>query len=136
MIDRPGEIRWCDLTVENAEQLRDFYQAVVGWESSEVPMGDYADFCMLPTSSDGAKPGEPVAGICHARGDNESMPAGWLIYITVADMEQSAAACVRNGGTLIGQIREMGSYGRMCLIRDPSGATAALIQPPNANVQE
>ena len=28
-----------------------------------------------------------MTGICHARGSNAELPAGWLIYITVADVD-------------------------------------------------
>ncbi len=42
-----GGIGWRDLTCENAEGLRDFYEDVVGWQSSPVSMGDYNDFNMM-----------------------------------------------------------------------------------------
>ena len=29
-----GVIEWCDLTVGDAEKVKDFYSSVVGWESS------------------------------------------------------------------------------------------------------
>jgi hypothetical protein len=58
-----GKVSWVDLTVGDAPRIRDFYQAVVGWEPSPVRMGDYSDFNMnVPGKS------EPAAGICHARG--------------------------------------------------------------------
>ena len=41
-----GEISWTDLTVEQAEQIRDFYQAVVGWTPEPLSMGTYSDFVM------------------------------------------------------------------------------------------
>jgi uncharacterized protein len=34
-----GSIMWTDLAVENAERIRDFYCAVVGWTASGVDMG-------------------------------------------------------------------------------------------------
>ncbi len=41
-----GEIAWLDLTVEDAESVRDFYSDVVGWTITPVDMGGYDDFCM------------------------------------------------------------------------------------------
>ncbi|PJA97553.1 MAG: glyoxalase, partial [Ignavibacteriales bacterium CG_4_9_14_3_um_filter_34_10] len=38
-----GSIGWIDLTVNNAEEVRDFYSKVIGWKSENVPMGDYFD---------------------------------------------------------------------------------------------
>lgn len=49
-----GKIGWIDTTVDDAPGLRDFYAAVVGWDSEEVSMGDYSDYVMkLPESGDG-----------------------------------------------------------------------------------
>ena len=118
-----GKIGWIDMTVDDADGLRDFYRSVVGWETEAVSMGDYSDYSMtLPAS------GEAVSGICHARGDNAEIPGGWLIYITVADVAASAAACTANGGEVLVGPKGLAG-GRFCVIRDPSGATAALYQP-------
>jgi predicted enzyme related to lactoylglutathione lyase len=119
-----GTIGWIDVTVPDAERLRDFYCNVVGWKAAPVPMGGYDDFCMnLPQS------GKTVAGVCHARGPNADLPSAWLVYITVGDLDQSMARCVELGGQVLGSVREMGGQGRLCIIRDPSGAAAALFEP-------
>ena len=77
-----GSIVWRDLTVPDARVIRDFYGQVVGWDSTPHDMGDYDDYNILPQGSDRA-----VAGICHARGSNADLPAQWLIYVTVEDVE-------------------------------------------------
>ena len=118
-----GKIGWIDMTVDDADALRDFYKSVVGWGTEAVSMGEYSDYSMtLPDS------GEAATGICHARGSNAELPGGWLIYITVADVDASAAACTANGGQVLVEPRGLAG-GRFCVIRDPSGATAALYQP-------
>ena len=116
-----GSITWRDLTVKDAEAVRDFYSKVAGWKSSPVDMGGYDDFNMNLPGSD-----ETVAGICHARGPNAKLPPQWLIYITVADVDDSAKRCVELGGKIIDGPRKMGEY-RFCVIQDPAGAVAALI---------
>jgi uncharacterized protein len=119
-----GEISWTDLTVEHAEQIRDFYQAVVGWKPEPLSMGTYSDFVM---NADGAG----TAGICHARGGNADLPPVWLIYITVEDLDHSLDECERLGGSLVVAPRSYGG-GRYCVIKDPAGAICALYQPPDA----
>lgn len=119
-----GTIGWLDLTVPDAAKVRDFYAAVVGWAISEVPMGEYSDYCMHPAG------GEPVAGVCHARGANAGLPAAWLMYVSVADLPASLAKCMEHGGEVLTPVRSMGDYGVMAVIRDPAGAVCALIQPP------
>jgi predicted enzyme related to lactoylglutathione lyase len=120
---KPGQIGWIDLTVPNALAVRDFYQSVTGWTPSPVAMSGYEDFCMTPPGAT-----EPVAGVCHARGGNADLPPVWLIYITVADLDESIALCLKHGGRLRRAPQTMSSHGRFCLIEDPAGAVAALFE--------
>ncbi|WP_448555802.1 VOC family protein [Thalassotalea montiporae] len=117
-----GAIAWLDLTVENAQQTRDFYQQVVGWHAQSVDMDGYQDYAMAPT-----KAGEPVAGICHARGANADLPAMWLPYFLVKNVEQAAADVKALGGVLCTQFKTMGND-RFVVIKDPAGAACALYQ--------
>ena len=118
-----GSIGWIDITVPDADGLRDFYRDVVGWDTTSVDMGGYSDHCM-----DVKGTGQSVAGICHARGTNEGLPGGWMIYITVADVAASAARCRELGGEVLVEPTTSG-MGTMCVMRDPSGAVAALFAP-------
>jgi len=115
-----GSVMWRDLTVPDAEAVKDFYCQVAGWRAEPHGMGDYADFNIIAPDT-----GETVAGICHARGINANLPAQWLIYITVEDAAASAERCRELGGQILDGPREMGG-GTVCVIRDPAGAVAAL----------
>ena len=119
-----GKIGWLDLTVENAEEIRDFYQSVVGWDTSAVSLGDYDDFCVHPPGDE-----NPIGGICHKRGANSSMPSQWMVYITVDDLDKSMEECERRGGNIVVRDRDMGPYGRLSVLQDPAGAFLAIIQP-------
>ena len=123
-----GRIMWCDLTTEHAAQLRDFYSAVTGWESSAVDMEGYSDYSMIPPSESATNDNAAVAGICHARGENQGLPPVWLIYITVQDLDESVRQCTRLGGTVLQGPRDLGS-GVCAVIQDPAGAYAALFEP-------
>ena len=63
-----GTILWTDLTVKNAEEVKDFYSKVIGWKPEPVSMGDYDDYNMANPAT-----GEPAVGICHKRGTNENL---------------------------------------------------------------
>ena len=119
-----GKIGWIDISVDDASGLRDFYTKVVGWKPEPVNMGEYDDFNMTMPGN-----GEPAAGICHGRGSNETLPTQWLIYIVVADASESAKICAASGGKILVEPRSMDG-GSFCVIEDPSGAVAALYQPP------
>lgn len=63
--EKVGSVLWRDLTVENAEQIRDFYQQVVGWQAQGEDMGGYeldgpremgnGRFCVI---------GDPAGAVC------------------------------------------------------------------------
>ena len=118
-----GKVGWIDITVDDATGLKNFYAEVTGWKPKDVSMGEYSDFMMTMPGND-----EPAAGICHARGDNAELPPQWLIYIIVADADESAEKCTARGGKVLVGPKAL-SGGRFCVIEDPSGAVAALYQP-------
>lgn len=119
-----GTIGWVDLTVPDADSLKEFYQDVVGWTTSSFDMGGYNDYCMnVPGSED------TVAGVCHARGQNASQPAQWMIYINVANLDESMEKVTARGGKILNGPRNMPEQGRYCVIQDPAGAVAALFEP-------
>ncbi|MBK9054416.1 MAG: VOC family protein [Chloroflexi bacterium] len=120
-----GTILWQDLTLPEAEPIRDFYRQVIGWEVRGEDMGGYEDYHMLLPGTD-----ESVTGICHARESNADLaqlPPVWLMYIVVADVAKSAAACQALGGKRLTEPRPMGA-GLFCVIQDPAGAICALYQ--------
>ncbi|MBM4171464.1 MAG: VOC family protein [Ignavibacteria bacterium] len=118
-----GSIGWIDLTVTNAQEIRDFYSKIAGWNYESLSMGEYEDYVMLQPSSK-----TPAAGICHKRGANAGLPSQWLIYITVANIEESVKSCEPLGGKLIAPIRNYAEMGKYCVIEDPAGSVCALFE--------
>ncbi len=119
-----GLIAWHDIAVEDAGKLSEFYQGVVGWKPEPVSMGDYDDYNMVAPGSK-----ESVAGVCYRRGPNSDLPAQWLMYVMVEDVQASATKCEELGGEIVAGPRSVGG-GKICVIKDPAGAVCALYQPP------
>ncbi len=134
-----GDMAWMDLSVPNAEQIKNFYQKVLGWQSETVNMvcGDeeYADFAMsaaqAESSAEKSSMSSFTTGVCHAKGANEDMPAVWLPYFLVADIELAVNTVQIEGGELVTKIKSMGDD-KYVVVKDPSGAQCALYQK-NAN---
>ncbi len=116
-----GHINWMDLTVPNAEKVKEFYCSVVGWNSNEHVMGDYNDFEMMDDENK-----ESVTGICHKKGVNKNIPSQWLIYINVQNVNKSISTCESLGGKLIDGPRKMGKY-EFAVIQDPEGAIVGIL---------
>jgi hypothetical protein len=119
-----GSIMWADLTVDDADRVRDFYREVVGWTASDVDMGGYHDYCMNQPED-----GKTVAGVCHARGGNVGLPSQWLLYLIVEDLDASMERCAERGGSIISPVRHYGAEGRYVVMRDPAGAAFAIFEP-------
>ncbi|MBT0586307.1 VOC family protein [Alteromonas oceanisediminis] len=117
-----GQMGWIDLTVDNADEIKDFYASVVGWSTQRVEMDGYNDYSMqMPVS------GKDVAGICHRKGSNAELPAKWLPYFIVQDIEHALANVVARNGKTLSDIRTYGNS-KFVIIEDPAGAVCALYQ--------
>jgi predicted enzyme related to lactoylglutathione lyase len=115
-----GAPGWVDLTVDDADSIRDFYASVLPWNPVDTDMGEYADYTMCTPD------GEARAGVCHRRGANSQMPPQWMIYFVVEDLD-AALAKVREGGGEVHEQRGSGP-GSFAVIRDPAGAVSGLYQ--------
>jgi predicted enzyme related to lactoylglutathione lyase len=123
MPPRTGLIKWADLTVDNAEEVRDFYSGVVGWNSAGFPVGDREDYVMSHPET-----GDVVAGICNQLGEIKGLPQQWLVYVTIEDLDDSIAACNELGGKVVFGPRDSETMGRWCVVEDPAGAVMALTE--------
>lgn len=119
-----GRIAWLDLTVDNADAMRDFYKEVVGWSVHTVEMKDsdtpYANYRMV--GSDGSD----AAGIYYARGSNQGLPPVWLIHLPVGDLAESLQRVREQGGTVIKETATDADHA-YAVIRDPLGICLALM---------
>jgi predicted enzyme related to lactoylglutathione lyase len=120
---RTGLIKWADLTVDNPEAVKNFYSAVLGWESKAFEMDNRTDYVMTNAES-----GDVVAGICTQEGDIKGLPQQWLVYVTVDDLDDSIAACDATGGKVVFGPRDSEAMGRWCVVEDPAGAVMALTE--------
>jgi uncharacterized protein len=120
---RTGLIKWADLTVDNAEGVRDFYSAVVGWGWTGLDVGGHENYVMTNSES-----GDVAAGVCTQAGDLKGLPQQWLVYVTVDDLDDSIAACNEHGGKVVFGPRDSATMGRWCVVEDPAGAVMALTE--------
>jgi len=117
-----GSIVWTDLTIPNATEVKDFYKSVIGWDSQDFSLGDYNDYVVCNEGTENA-----VAGICHAKGSNANIPPVWLVYVSVANVEESVAKVKALGGEVLEGPRLMDGN-NFAIIKDPAGAIMAIIE--------
>lgn len=123
-----GSILSTDITVPDADALRDFYTQVIGWESEDMKLkdkdGEYADYVMKDAA------GNWVGGVCHARGVNSDLPPQWIVYINVADIAKSMEKCLQLGGKVLKESRSREGVIQYALLQDPQGAIIAVTRAP------
>lgn len=115
-----GQFYWTDITVENPAELKEFYKKIFGWQELEVPMKDgeesYVDYGMA------ADPTTPAGGICHNRGKNAGLPAQWISYFYIVDVEKALQNCIDLGGELLKESRKSDGTLSFVIVKDPQGA--------------
>ncbi len=120
--------QWLDLTVADAARARSFYADVLGVNSCAIALSDargaYSDFC-LHAGDPATTP--PLAGVCHARGDNANIPPQWIPYFRVAELTIACARAVERGATIFDGPRGCGGTDRVAFVRDPDGAVFAIV---------
>jgi len=72
--------------------------------------------------------GNVVAGVCHAKGENASLPPAWLMYVTVQNLDGCVTRCRESGGEVLDGPRAAGGA-QIAVIKDPAGAVLALYEP-------
>ena len=119
-----GSIVSTDLTGPHAEELKEFYQQVIGWEREDLTMkdesGNYSDYVMKD------KEGNWAAGICHSRGPNKNIPFQWIVYINVDNIAESIKKCKELGGKILKESKNSEGLCQYALLEDPYGAVLAI----------
>lgn len=113
MTNKHGEWVWFELLASDPDAAQAFYRPILGWDV--VPSGTPGmDYRLLRAG------GQEVGGLMKMPDGVESGPT-WLGYVGVDDVDASAAAIERAGGTVHMPPTTMEGVGRMAMVADPQG---------------
>lgn len=108
-----------ELHTKDLPKARKFYSELFGWKLQDMPMPDGSgSYTMIDV-------GEGVGGGMTTEGGGSPH---WLAYVGVDDVRAKTAQAKSLGATVLQDVMQVGEYGTMSVIRDPSGATIALWQ--------
>ncbi len=110
-----GMPTWVDLLTPDPEASRNFYHALFGWEYDigGPEFGSYA------TARIGSR---SVAGIGGQMPDAPAMPAFWQLYFASDDPQADIAKAEKLGAKVEFPLMEVGTFGTMVSLSDPTGA--------------
>jgi uncharacterized protein len=119
----PGTPSWIDLQTPDQAGAKAFYGALFGWSYEDLPVGQdeagndaFYSMAKLKGQSVAAIGGSPPPGV----------PPHWNVYVTVADVDATAAQVPDAGGAVIAPPFDVMDAGRMSVIADPTGAMLCL----------
>ncbi len=152
VVNEHGSVNFNGLATRDPEGAKQFYGAVFGWKTLELPAGvmwtlpGYGDH--LEEASPGLREqmagmGAPegfidvVAALTPIAGDDSETPARWSVTFAVDDADATAAKAGELGGTIVAGPFDA-PWTRVAVINDPQGATfiASQFVPENQALEE
>jgi len=116
------EFHWNELWSPSAKDVLPFYEKVFGVaiENMEMPGMDepYSVLKSGETLFGGAMT-SPMPGV----------PAMWLPYVGVEDVDATIARAKARGGELLAPIQDVPNVGRFGIVKEPQGAVLGFIKP-------
>jgi uncharacterized protein len=115
-----GGFSWVGLLTSDVESAMSFYGELFGWESAGGdPDAGYAIF---------QRGGEAVALVYEITKRQRALGAApnWASFVSVADVELTAARAVALGGAVAIAPHDAEAAGRIAVIQDPAGARLSL----------
>ena len=134
MTRSPGMFIWYELMTPDAAAAKAFYDAVVGWNihARNSAPGGGMDYHMIGRTDGGFAGG--LLALTAEMQSNGARP-GWLGYLHVADVDATAEAIAREGGSIQMPPQTTPGVGRMAMLADPQGAPIYVMTPtlPDGN---
>ena len=121
LVNEVNTFCWTELQTRGAARAAEFYKAVFGWE---IEVEDKP-----PHYITGSVKGQMNCGIFDMDKANmpAEIPANWMVYFNVADLDKSLAVVNRLDGKALMEPMDI-EPGRFTTVTDPQGAVMVLMQ--------
>ena len=121
----PGTFSWVELATTDQKAGVAFYRALLGWDVNDLPMGPTEVYSMFMMR------GKEVGAACTMQADERQLgiPPHWNLYVTVADLDETAKRAAGLGAKVLAQPFDVMDAGRMAVLQDPTGAVFQLWKP-------
>jgi predicted enzyme related to lactoylglutathione lyase len=114
-----------ELHTSDLARAREFYSKLFGWKLQDAPMPGGGTYTMIDVGT-GTGGGMTV-------NQAPGTPPHWMAYVGVDDIRASTRKAKELGAKVVVDVMEVGEYGTMSVIVDPTGATIAMWQPKGGN---
>lgn len=114
---------WHELVTSDQACSGAFFSNLFGGSRKEADAGPFGIYTLFQ------KNGRDVAGMMNPTTDTPDKGSFWHSYIAVEDIEECARRAPLLGGSLLVPPHDVLDVGRICIVADPTGAVAHLMQP-------
>lgn len=119
-----GDWFWHELYSPDPTGSQAFYGSLLGWETREMPMGEGMTYTLWRNA------GKDSGGMMKLSGpEMEGVPPHWMVYVEVADIEETARKVPELGGKIVVAPMAVPDVGTFIVVADPQGAHISFIQP-------
>src|SRR5262249_40592235 len=111
-----------ELSTSDLGRAKEFYSKLFDWKLEDMPMpGAGATYTMINVGqgTGGGMMGNPLP----------RTPSRWMAYVGVDDIHASTKKAKELGAQVLVDVTEVGQYGLMSVISDPTGAVLAMWKP-------
>jgi len=114
---------WHELVTSDQNKSGIFFTELLGWTKTEVDAGKFGTYTLFQ------KNGQDVAGMMNHTPKTPGKESYWHSYIKVDDVDLCAESASSLGGKVLVPPHDVPDVGRICIVEDPTGAIAHLMQP-------
>ena len=114
---------WHELVTPDQTSSGAFFSQLFGWTRKEVDAGPFGIYTLFQ------KDGQDVAGMMNPTPDSPGKGPCWHSYIAVESVDGCAKQAPLLGGLVVVPPHEVPDVGRVCVVADPTGAVAHLMEP-------
>jgi uncharacterized protein len=121
----PGTFCWVELGTTDSQAAKRFYTRLFGWKFQDQPIGEDQFYTTFDVG------GKQVAALYQQDSQQvaQGVPPHWLSYVSIESADRSAARARELGATVILEPFDVYDFGRMSVIKDPTGAVLGLWEP-------
>jgi predicted enzyme related to lactoylglutathione lyase len=110
-----------ELHTNDLKRAREFYSKLFDWKLQDAPMPGGGTYTMIEVGT-GTGGGMTI-------NQAPGTPPHWMAYVGVDDVRAATKKAKDLGAKVVQDVMEVGEYGTMSVITDPTGAAIAMWQP-------
>jgi predicted enzyme related to lactoylglutathione lyase len=122
--EEPGTLCWNEVATRKPDAVGGFYTNLFGWKTTQLPGAMGMTYTMFQNGE------TPIGGMFEIRPEMGPMPANWMPYIMVENVDTSFAKATGLGAKALMPPTDIPEMGRFATIMDPQGAAISIYQAP------